>query len=436
MNKQPLAGFVVFVLACMCLAFLAGIFAAIFQTFPYPSIQTVVSQVAASMTENSGKGDQHFLYRARNADSGVTIFNPAKAQPGITLVTGMWNDSGEWHPEVRLLDMQGQVLHRWQIYPEKIWPESPHDDWVKGTHNQNTNYVHGSALLAGGDIIVNIEYAGTVRISACGDIKWTVPLRLHHSIFEDDDGNFWAAGVYWREQAVAKYVHLKPPFAEEMMVKFSPDGEVLREISILDVLYQSGYQGTIVNNKKKFDITHMNDVEVLSAELAGQFPGFKAGDIMVSLRNFNMVLVVDGETEQVKWHFQHPLIHQHDPDFEPDGHIVIFDNNDDTTREGLLWGQTQLLRVDPATGSYERVYPISDEQHLYSQEGGKHQLLANGNRLITEANAGRVLEVTPEGKTVWNWVIDSREGEYLPEVLEGTRYPATAADFIPALSCQ
>jgi hypothetical protein len=436
MDKQPLAGFVVFVLACMCLAFLAGIFAAIFQVFPYPPIQQVVSQVAASMTQDSGKGDLHFLYRIRNADSGVTVLNAAKAQPGITLVTGMWNDDGEWHPEVRLLDLEGQVLHRWQIYPQKIWPESPHDDWVKGAHNQNTGYVHGSVLLPNGDIIVNIEYVGMVRMNACGDIKWTVPLRLHHSIHEDDDGNFWAAGLYWREQAVAEYVHLKPPFVEEMMVKISPDGEVLREISILDVLYRSGYQGTIDSNKKKFDMTHMNDVEVLSAELAGQFPGFNAGDIMVSLRNYNMVLVIDGETEQVKWHFRHPLIHQHDPDFETDGSVVIFDNNDDTTREGSLGGQTQLLRVDPVTGSYERIYPLSDEDRLYTQEGGKHQLLANGNRLITEANAGRVLEVTPAGETVWNWVIDSRAGDYLPEVLEGTRYPATAADFIPALSCQ
>jgi hypothetical protein len=43
MDKQTLGGFLLFVLACICLAFLAGIFAAIFQVFPYPPIQKVVS---------------------------------------------------------------------------------------------------------------------------------------------------------------------------------------------------------------------------------------------------------------------------------------------------------------------------------------------------------------------------------------------------------
>jgi hypothetical protein len=435
MDKQTLAGFLLFVLACVCLAFLAGIFAAIFQVFPYPPIQQVVSQVQSTMVDD-GKGDQHFLYPVRNDDVGVTVLDEQQAQPGITLVTGMWNDTSGWHPEARLLNLQGQVVHSWKIFPKLIWPESPHEDWVKGTYNMPTNYLHGAALLPDGDIIFNIEYLGMVRMDACGEIKWKVPLRLHHSISIDDDGSFWAAGLYWREKPVKEYVHMKPPFVEEMMVKVSPDGEVLREISILKVLYSSGYQGTIESNKQKYDMTHMNDVEILTADVANKFPEFNAGDILVSLRNYNMVLVVDGETEQVKWYFRHPLIHQHDPDFEPDGHVVIFDNNDDTTRDGSLGGKTQLLRVDPGSKDFERIYPLDDEQRLYTQEGGKHQLLANGNRLITEANAGRVLEVTPDGEIVWNWVIDTREGDYLPEVLEGTRYPDSAANFAAKLSCQ
>jgi hypothetical protein len=434
MDKQTLGGFLLFVLACICLAFLAGIFAAIFQVFPYPPIQQVVSQVQSTMVDD-GKGNQHFLYKTRNDDIGVTVFNESLVQPGVTLVTGMWNEDGAWQPEARLLGFQGQVLHRWQVFPQQIWPESPHDDWVKDASNTSSRYLHGIVLLDNGDIIFNIEYLGMVRMNACGDVLWKVPLRLHHSVFEDDDGNFWAAGLHWREEAIANYAHLKPPFAEETLVKVSPEGEVLREISILEALYRSGYHGTMANSRKKMDITHMNDVEVLSADIAAQYPDFNAGDILVSLRNLNLVVVVDGETEEVKWHFSHPLIHQHDPDFEPDGKVVIFDNNDDTTRDGSLWGQTRLLRVDPTTKNYEQLYPLSDEQDFYTQEGGKHQVLNNGNRLITEANAGRVLEVTATGELVWNWVIESREGDYLPEVLEGTRYPASATDFLATISC-
>jgi hypothetical protein len=137
-------------------------------------------------------------------------------------------------------------------------------------------------------------------------------------------------------------------------------------------------------------------------------------------------------THAVKWHFSHPLIRQHDPDFEPDGSIVIFDNNDDTTRTGEYWGRSRIIQVNPATNAWRVLYPTSADQPFYSQEGGKHELLPNGNRLIVEANAGRIFEVTPEGETVWNWVIESEDAEFLPEVLAASRYPA---DYAAAASC-
>jgi hypothetical protein len=432
-GTNNLAGIAMFVLACVFLAFLAGVLAAIFQVYPYQPIQGAISEFNDQI--NADKDDLHFLNKARNADSGVTVYEPGMTQPGVTLVTGYWREGTVWQPTIRLLDFDANVLHEWPIHPEVIWPQSPHNDRISGTYNKSDNYVHGSRLLPDGDIVFNIEYLGMVRMNACGEVRWQVSHRLHHSIDQDDAGNFWAAGLYWRDERISKYTHLNPPFVEETLVQISPDGEILREISILEALYNSGYEGTFTLNKKIYDLTHMNDVEVLSAEMAENFPMFNAGDIMVSLRNFSMVLIVDGETERVKWHFQHPLIHQHDPDFEPDGHIVIFDNHDDGTPDASLWGRTQLLRVDPGTKNYERIYPTDDSQPFYTEFGGKHQLLKNGNRLITEARVGRVFEITPSGEIVWNWVIESGDGELIPEVLEGTRYPAAMAEFAGSLNC-
>ena len=121
-NHQWL-GFTAFVLACVLLAFLAGIFTAIFQAFPYPPIQKLVSEVASSLQNDSGKGSLHFLYKARNDDSGVTIYEPDAVQPGVTLVTGLWRDDGRWQPQVRLIDFEGAVLHSWEIHPEQLWPQ-------------------------------------------------------------------------------------------------------------------------------------------------------------------------------------------------------------------------------------------------------------------------------------------------------------------------
>jgi hypothetical protein len=422
------------IVAIAFLAFLYGAAVGIYRIYPY----NYLSEPFAALTEVISRRQEgtsvtvNYLYKSRYPGSGVTIYDNDRAQPGVTLLTSHWPRNGRLGAGARLIDMDGNKLHEWAIDPDKIWEESPHSDFAGGKYNQPQNFIHGSYLFPNGDLIVNVEYLGLVRYNACSEIVWKLPYRTHHSVDRDDDGNFWVAGLNWRETRVDTYVHLKPPFVDETVLKVSPDGEILDEIFVLESLYNSGYQGVLADIIPKYDVTHVNDVEVLGADMADSFTMFEAGDIMVSLRNLSLVIVIDGVSHAVKWHFRHPLIHQHDPDFESDGHIVIFDNQDDTTRDGSGYGRSRLLRVNPATDDYEVVYPVNDDQPLYTQEGGKHQLLDNGNRLITEANPGRVVEVSPEGETVWNWIIGQDADGLVPEVLEGTRYPAEYAKFAGA----
>jgi len=423
-----------FTLAVAFLAFLYGAAVGILRIYPYETIYAAYITGHALLNE-SDDGDAsvnqlHQLYPARYDEAGVTVYEKDAAQPGITLVTSYWFDDDHWQPAIRLLDMEGAVLHEWQIRPEEIWPESPYDDHVAGTLNNPNNYVHGAWLLPDGDIVFNVEYAGLVRMNACGKVVWTVPHRTHHSVFQSDDGSFWVASLNWRYETIDNYIHPKPTFVDEAVLQISPEGEILRELSILNSIYSSGYGGIFADVSKNYDITHMNDVEILSVDMADSFPMFEAGDILVSLRNLSIVMVLDGETGLIKWHLRHPLLRQHDPDFEPDGYIVIFDNRDDMTQEGLRLGSTRLLKVNPQDNSYETVYPLSDDQTFYTQTGGKHQLLDNGNRLITEAHGGRIFEIDPAGHLVWNWIIETQGDGWVPEVLEGSRYPAHMANFV------
>ena len=61
------------------------------------------------------------------------------------------------------------------------------------------------------------------------------------------------------------------------------------------------------------DTLHMNDVET--------FPGYKeegafaAGDIMVSLRNINAIVIFSEKDEKVKYACVGEFVRQHDPDF-------------------------------------------------------------------------------------------------------------------------
>ena len=76
-------------------------------------------------------------------------------------------------------------------------------------------------------------------------------------------------------------------------------------------------------------------------------------------------------------------------------------------------------------------YESSEEPRFYTRRAGKHQTLENGNLLISEPQAGRIFEVTPEGETVWSWLVErwASNDSLVPETLDGNRYPFAFADF-------
>ena len=145
-------------------------------------------------------------------------------------------------------------------------------------------------------------------MNACGKVIWTVPHRTHHSVFQGDDGSFWVADHNWRYEIIDNYIHPKPTFIDEAVLQVSPDGKILRDLSILNSIYSSGYGGIFSDVSKDYGLTHMNDVEILSVDMADSFPMFEAGDILVSLRNLSVVMVLDGKTGLIKWHLHHPLL--------------------------------------------------------------------------------------------------------------------------------
>jgi hypothetical protein len=417
----------VFSVACIFLAFMAGMLVSILRLYPTEPVEQAVTAVDALLKEGAGANTTTYLHSARYSESGVTVFDENATSSGITLVTSYWRDGSVIYPGIRLLNMDGTVINEWRIDPLQIWTETPYDDYAGGASHKGDNYVHGTWLLENGDVVFNIEYLGLVRMDACGKVIWKLPVRTHHSVFRNDDGNFWVAGLRWQEEALDKYPHLRPPYVDEFLLLVSPEGEELRRISVLEAIYESDHVGLLASGRSRYDVTHMNDVEELSEEFADDFPLFEAGDLLVSLRNLNLIFVIDGKTERIKWYLSHPLLRQHDADFVAGGRISVFDNHDEYSETATQLGGSRILIIDPETNDFSIRYTGSAEQPFYSKAGGKQQALPNGNHLITEAFGSRVFEVTPDGETVWSWQADIWPDNLAPEILEGTRYPQEMA---------
>lgn len=353
---------------------------------------------------------------------GVSVADPEAVQPGATLVSSYW-ESSTWQPGLKLIDTRGRVLHEWLFDVKEIFSDSidrPGD-------------LQGSHLFPDGDVLVNFAYVGTVRFDACGDVVWRLQEGSHHSIARAEDGTFWIP-AYGQEAPAASASHpeglpgLPESVGLDLILRVTPDGDVVSTIDVLDLLYRNGLERHIAKSHrlKQPDVTHLNDVEPLYAALAPDFPLFEAGDLLVSLRNLDLVFVVDPESDIVKWNASEPFIEQHDPDFLEDGWIGVFDNNRDGTDRGSMLGGSRILALRPDDDSVTQLFPTSESDPFYTEYAGKWQTLANGNLLLTESAAGRVVEADANGRTVWEWIHQPYDESRVPEVYESTRYELTA----------
>ena len=428
---------IMFGFSVIFLAVLYGMFAYRSNIFPAPVIRDGLNYLETFSPFSIGL--PHNLYPLKYDQSGVEVHAPEKVAEGVTLIASSWGDY-DWLNGIRVIDKNGAVLHKWNINPAEVFPESPHEDLAKGTKNFPENYFHGSYLFANGDLLFNIEYLGLVRMNSCGEILWKLPYRTHHSISRNEDGNFWVSGQTWvtaDDERIALFPGLQPPFVEETAVLVAPDGEILKEISLLESIYNAGVQDQFWKTRHiSGDVTHLNDVEELTTAMAASFPQFEAGDLVVSMKHISAIFVLGQDDGELKWIKDEDMLLQHDPDFEASGNIVLFDNRTDTdpSLNGRYLGGSRIIAIDPASGATEVLYPIRDDQFFYTSTGGKHQLLENGNRLITEAIAGRVFEIDADGEMVWEWFQQPYDSELVAEVLEGTRYPFSEAD-VAAWAC-
>jgi hypothetical protein len=356
----------------------------------------------------------------------VASYQPDKTQDGVTFITGMLGDAYG----MKLVSLDGTTLHEWRVSFNNIWPDPPHGEAMQDWDAQ----IHGSLLYSNGDVVFNFRSRAAVRIDRCSNVVWRLARRTHQSVFLDYEGNLWIPAEELITEPTDRLPFLSPPFLEDFLLRISADGEILEKISVLDVIFRSKYEGVLFANgidapqyENIKDITHLNDIEILSPDMAARFPSFRAGDIMISLRNLNLIAVIDRETKAIKWSMVGPFLRQHDPDFLEDGRIAVFDNRRDDS-DGRVFGGSRVLDVDPATREIGVFYEGRSAGEFFANIMGEHQRLANGNGLIVESERGRVFEVTPDGEIVWTY-INRWDQDKVATVYHATRYPDHYAVF-------
>jgi hypothetical protein len=381
----------------------------------------------------------HHLQPARGQGDGVTV-NERPDDSSLVLLAGFFDEENQ----IRLVARDGSVVWTWSLDYFDHFPDATARACPLASPLQVDT--HGVHVTPRGEVVFNYEYCGTVKLDQCGEPIWRIPKQTHHSVVPAEAGGYWVLG---RDQWLASEdpgrlaplttEAVYPTILEDTLLRISDDGEILEEISIPGVMRENGLEAVLTANAglvfpltdtvTGWELVHANKAAELPSDLAASYPQFAAGDLAISLRGRNLVFVFDPATREMKWHQIGPWLRQHDPEFRPDGRLSIFNNNVYITayeNEQTILSTpftTNIMAVDPETGETEVIFGEAPGQEMLSVLRGDHQLLDDDGMLITEFDAGRVLEVDADGEVVWEYV-NHYDDDFVGEITNASVYPA------------
>jgi len=208
----------------------------------------------------------------------------------------------------------------------------------------------------------------------------------------------------------------------------SPDGVLLRQVSMLKAFANSPFKRMIGLQRNSFDPLHTNDVTPVPADWARRLAPGGPNVVLVSFRNLDALALVDLDSSKVTWVMRGPFARQHCSDVLPDGNITVFDNLGDMAHGA----GSRVIEFQPSPFRLLWEFPGNSGASLNSLVLGCAQRLPNGNTLITEGEGARLLEVTPTNQIVWQYRNPFRLGDkhqFVPVLFSGFRYPPEQLHF-------
>ena len=335
---------------------------------------------------------------------GLISYKPEMAYPGYTLFAPMEGTA------VYLIDMRGNVVHRWQL---------PYRPGEYGYLLDNGNLLVGGRTGKG---TVNIGGRGGVvmEIDWEGNTVWEYEEdTLHHDHCRMDNGNTMVLGWERVPPELSRTVKGGIPGTEEEEGMWSdyfrevdPQGRTVWEWHAYQHLDPD--LDALCPIHRRDEWTHTNTLKVLPD-----------GNLLTSFRLLDTVGIIDKATGEFTWKWgRGELGHQHDPTLLDNGNILIFDNGWHAVTAPTP--SSRIIEVDPTNNEIKWEYKTRPGWEFFSAFISGAQRLPNGNTLICEGMTGRLFEVTQEGTMVWEYAnpfygYDDRFG-YASRIFRAYRY--------------
>ena len=376
------------------------------------SLRTAVVDAFRSVRDEattlSKSHPKKFLQPALYPGSGVTV-NEAPDQEALVLLSSFFEDTNE----LRLIRRDGSLVARWPVAFSRFFPDASHIKFQAPPATDWNIDTHGALILPDGSVLFNFEYGGLVKLDRCGKLLWSVAYTTHHSVEIAEEGGFWVPGMrFWPAGEISPFPPFQTPFREDTLLRISDNGEILAQISVPQLFFDNGLEALLTSTGYNFtddlvwdeEIVHLNKIAELPHDIADDFPLFDAGDLALSMKRLNLLMVLDPQTHKIKWWHIGPWVRQHDPEFRAGGTIVVFNNNSYNIDYDSNNKRSNITEINPVTNESRIIYGDNERQKFLSIIRGKIDLAKDGSLLITEFQGGRAFEIDASGTVIWEYI--------------------------------
>jgi hypothetical protein len=344
----------------------------------------------------------------------VVLNDPALAGRGYNLVVSAHAQ------EATLIDMDGNPVHKWARRFDEIWDKAPQlpdyenedrDYWVDNIYWRRAHLYENGDILAIFETPFRTPYGlGLAKLDKESNVIWKLDDNVHHDVDVAPNGDIFIVGQLVNEKGYAEYPVLTPPFIDDTIITLAPDGRLKKELSVIEAFLNSDYAPmlALMNTNLLGDVMHTNTIQYIDAKTAEKFDFAEEGYVLISMREMNVIAVLDPIGERIVWAQTGMWRGQHEPVMLDNGRILLFDNQ---SNRGGSGGATRIIEFDPTTGSIEWSFAGNEKEPLESLVYGSIQRLGSGNTMVVESTNGRAMEVTPDGRVVWDYRSPHRKTE-------------------------
>jgi hypothetical protein len=328
------------------------------------------------------------MYVQRRPEECVTICDLSKAYGGYTLFA-QHTSTDAW-----LIDMRGHIVHHWKL---------PHPPGGPIRLLPNGNQIRLDKTLKEPTAHMGTAGGNLVEVDWNGNVVWKYEDQyMHHDFCRLENGN----------TLINRHVLIPPQIAAR--VKGGIPGTELKEGMWGDSIQEITPEGKVVWEWLGYEYMDP-EIDVLCPlctrsiwAYVNGLDAFPNGDLVLSVRHLNNLIVIDKKTKAIKQRWGHSKLgHQHNPTVLGNNNVLVFDNGyhrlPPAEAPVSVEGNSQVLEVNLESEEIEWQYKDPTVQKFFSPFCSGAGRLPNGNTLICESSKGRIFEVTSNKELVWEF---------------------------------